>query len=140
MQTVCESEHFAECIKARPANRERLMAMDAQQFIAVMETWRERFLESSNLPIAGATEQDLRNMKVPACIIAGNDVIHSPVTARKAASLIPAAELHDDVVAKRADDDLLAEWDRAEWRSAEPRIAQIFVDFLQRAEKMLQVA
>jgi pimeloyl-ACP methyl ester carboxylesterase len=140
MKAVCESEHFAACIAARPENRERLMATDADQFIAVMTTWRERFLESSLLPIAGATEQDLRNMKAPACIIAGNDVIHSPVTARKAASLIPGAELHDDIVAKRADNDLLEEWDRAEWRTAEPRMAAIFADFLRRAETRQQVA
>ena len=140
MKAICESEHFAECIRARPANRDRLMAMDAGQFITVMTSWRERFLLSATLPIAGATEQDLRNMKAPACIIAGNDVIHSPVTARKAASLIPGAELHDDVVQKRSDEDLLAEWDRAEWRNAEPRIAEIFAQFLQRAENEQRVA
>jgi len=35
------------------------------------------------------------------------------------------------VVRKRADDQLLEEWDRKEWRDAEPRIAQIFTAFLQ---------
>jgi pimeloyl-ACP methyl ester carboxylesterase len=140
MKAICESEHFAECIRARPSNRDRLMAMDAGQLIAVMTSWRERFLESATLPIAGATEQDLRNMTAPACIIAGNDVIHSPVTARKAASLIPGAELHDDVVQKRSDENLLPEWDRAEWRHAEPRVAEIFARFLQRAENERRVA
>jgi len=140
MKAICESEHFAACIRARPSNRDRLMAMDAGQFIAVMTLWRERFLQSATLPIAGATEQDLKNMKAVACIIAGNDVIHSPVTARKAASLIPGAELHDDVVEKRPDEDLLAEWDRAEWRNAEPRVAEIFARFLQRAQKEQRVA
>jgi pimeloyl-ACP methyl ester carboxylesterase len=139
MQAICESEHFAECIRARPSNRDRLMATDVNSFIAVMSSWREQFLQSATLPIAGATEQDLKSMKAPACIIAGNDVIHSPVTARKAASLIPHAELHDDVVEKLADDRLRKEWDRQEWRAAEGRIAQIFSDFLQRAEN-LQVA
>ena len=139
MQAVCDSEHFAECIKARPSNRERLMQTDLNAFVAVMTAWREQFLASATLPIAGATEQDLKSMKAPACIIAGNDVIHSPVTARKAASLIPHAELHDDVVEKLADDRLRKEWDRQEWRAAEGRIAQIFSDFLQRAEN-LQVA
>jgi hypothetical protein len=43
-------------------------------------------------------------------------------------------------VAKRADDDLLEEWDRAEWRAAEPRIAGIFVDFMRTAERRQQVA
>lgn len=134
MQAVCASEHFSECIKARPGNRDRLMRTDPEQFIKVMTYWRERFLESASLPIVGATEADLRSIAAPACLIAGNDVIHTPATARKAASLIPNNELHDDVVEKRSDDKLLKEWDHKEWRDAEPRIAQIFSAFLKRAE------
>ena len=133
MQAVCESEHFRECIKARPENRERLLQTDPEQFIKVMTTWRQRFLESASLPIVGATEADLRSIAAPACLIAGNDVIHTPATARKAAGLIPNSELHDDVVEKRADDNLLKEWDRKEWRDAETRLAQIFSAFLKRA-------
>ncbi len=131
MAAICASEHFKECIASRPANHERLMANDLGQFIKVMRFWRERFLESARLPIVGASEADLRSIVAPACLIAGNDVIHTPVTARKAAGLIPDCELHDDVVRKRADDQLLEEWDRKEWRDAEPRIAQIFTAFLQ---------
>ena len=133
MQAVCESEHFSECIKARPENRERLLQTDPEQFIKVMTTWRQRFLESASLPIVGATEADLRSIAAPACLIAGNDVIHTPATARKAAGLIPNSELHDNVVEKRADDNLLKEWDRKEWRDAETRLAQIFSAFLKRA-------
>jgi pimeloyl-ACP methyl ester carboxylesterase len=134
MQAICDSEHFSECIKARLSNRDRLLQTDVKQFIKVMTTWREAFLKSAKLPIVGATEADLHAIKAPACLIAGNDVIHTPATARKAAGLIPNSELHDDVVAKRADDSLLKEWDRKEWRDAEPRIAQIFAVFLKRAE------
>jgi hypothetical protein len=105
-----------------------------------MTTWRERFLESATLPIVGATEANLRAIKAPACLIAGNDVIHTPATARKAAGLIPHSELHDDVVEKRSDDILLKEWDRKEWRDAESRIAEIFAAFLKRAESAKQPA
>ena len=135
MPAVCESEHFSECIKARPSNRDRLLRTDAEHFIAVMGLWRDCFLQSANLPIVGATEADLRAIKAPACLIAGNDVIHTPATARRAAALIPASELHDDVVEKRADSDLLKDWDRKEWRDAEPRMAAIFTAFLKRAER-----
>ncbi len=134
MQAICDSEHFAESIAARPANRARLLATNVDEFIKVMEFWRRRFLESATLPIVGASEADLNAIKAPACLIAGNDVIHTPATARKAARLIPNSELHDDVVAKRADDNLLKDWDRKEWREAEPRLAALFADFLKRAE------
>lgn len=134
MQAVCESEHFSECIKARPSNRDRLLETDVGEFIKVMTHWRECFLQSANLPIVGATEADLHAIKAPACLIAGNDVIHTPATARKAASLIPNSELHDDVVEKRSEGNLLKEWDRKEWNDAVPRIAAIFAAFLKRAE------
>ena len=135
MEAVANSEHFSECIAGRPSNRERLMQTDVTQFIKVMTTWREAFLKSAKLPIVGATEADLRAIKAPACLIAGNDVIHTPATARKAAGLIPNSELHEDVVEKRSDDTLKKEWDRKEWRDAEPRVAAIFAAFLKQAER-----
>ncbi len=49
-----------------------------------------------------------------------------------AAALIPDSELHDDVVAKRSDDNLLKDWDRQEWRDVEPRLAAIFSAFLKK--------
>jgi pimeloyl-ACP methyl ester carboxylesterase len=133
MQAVCESEHFAECIKARPENRARLLATNAGAFIDVMTRWREAFLQSSTLPIVGATEEQLRGIVAPVCLIAGNDVVHTPATARKAAGLIPNSVLHDDVVEKRSDDNLLKDWDPKEWRAKEPRLVEIFSAFLGRA-------
>jgi pimeloyl-ACP methyl ester carboxylesterase len=134
MAAVAGSDHFSECIRARPANKERLLQTDVRHFIETMTRWRECFLQSANLPIVGATEADLRSITAPACLIAGNDVIHTPQTARKAASLIPNSELHDNVVEWRSDDNLLKEWDRKEWREAEPRMAEIFASFLRTAE------
>ena len=134
MAAVARSDHFSECIRARPANKERLLQTDVRHFIETMTRWREYFLQSANLPIVGATEADLRSITAPACLIAGNDVIHTPQTARKAASLIPNSELHDNVVEWRSDDNLLKEWDRKEWREAEPRMAEIFALFLRTAE------
>jgi pimeloyl-ACP methyl ester carboxylesterase len=135
MQAVAGSEHFTECVKARPANKERLLATGTEHFIEVMTVWREKFLQSATLPIVGASEADLNAIQAPACLIAGNDVIHTPATARKAARLIPNSELHEDVVEKRSDDNLLKEWDREEWRDAEPRLVAIFAAFLAHAER-----
>jgi pimeloyl-ACP methyl ester carboxylesterase len=134
MAAVCASEHFAECIAARPSNRERVMGMDVGEFTRIMSTWREAFIQASNLPVIGATEEQLRSICVPVCAIAGNDLVHTPATARKVKALVPNAELHDDVVEKRSDENLKHEWDQKEWRAAEPRIAEIFADFLRRSE------
>lgn len=134
MQAVADSEHFAESIKARASNKQRLLDQNVDLFVDVMTKWRAKFLESAKLPIVGASEADLNAIKAPACLIAGNDVIHTPATARKAARLIPNSELHEDVVERRSDDNLLKEWDRQEWRNAEPKIARIFAAFLKRVE------
>jgi pimeloyl-ACP methyl ester carboxylesterase len=134
MAAVARSEHFKECIRTRPTNGERLLQTNVRHFVETMTYWRECFLQSASLPIVGAAEADLRSINVPTCLIAGNDVIHTPATARKAASLILNSELHDNVVERRSDDDLLNEWNRKEWRDAEPHIAEIFVSFLRKAE------
>jgi pimeloyl-ACP methyl ester carboxylesterase len=134
MAAVCASEHFGQCIKERPSNRDRLMAMTPADFIAVMNAWRENFLQAANLPVVGATEEQLRGLKIPVCIVCGNDKVHTPSAARKAAGLITGSEFHDDVVAKRPDDDLLQEWDQKEWKEKEGRLAEIFTAFLQRVE------
>ena len=134
MAAVCASEHFSECIKARPSNRARLMAMAPHDFIAVMSMWRDNFLQAADLPVVGATEEQLRGLKIPACIICGNDKVHTPSAARKAAALIARSEFHDDVVAKRPDGDLLEQWDQKEWKDSEGRLAEIFTSFLKRAE------
>ena len=133
MAAVCASEHFAACIQGRPSNRDRLMAMKPADFIAVMDIWRKNFLAAADLPVVGATEAQLRGMTIPACIVSGNDKVHTPATARKAASLIARSELHDDVVEKRADDNLMESWDQQEWKSKEGRLAEIFGAFLKKA-------
>ena len=77
----------------------------------------------------------MRGLKMPACIICGNDKVHTPVAARKAADLIPNTEFHDDVVEKRAESDLLDEWDQQEWKNVEGKLAEIFSAFLKRSSK-----
>ena len=57
MAAVCAEEHFAELIRKRPSNRERLMAFDPQQFIKIMQAWRAPFVAGAELPLIGTSEQ-----------------------------------------------------------------------------------
>jgi len=97
-----------------------------------MEVWREHFIRAANMPMIGATEEQLRALNIPVCVIAGNDMIHTPVTSRKLASLVPNCELHDDVVRKFDDANLLKDWDRKEWKDVEPHMLDIFSTFLKK--------
>jgi pimeloyl-ACP methyl ester carboxylesterase len=132
MQAVAETDHFQACIAAKPSNREKLLAMDVRTFTEIMEMWREHFIRAANMPIIGATEEELQGIKVPVCLIAGNDRVHSPDTARKIARLLPNCEFHEDLVPQYPEDSLLQEWDRKEWAKAEPQMIEIFSSFLAR--------
>ena len=128
MKAVCESEHFAERIVARPSNRDKIMAIDPKQFIATMELWRSYFMRSIDLPVIGATEKDLGSIKVPTLVVPGNDRTHSLGIGRNAHRLIPKSELFE-LFTEDKDVDLVP---LEEWDEREDILAKAFVDFLQR--------
>ena len=128
MQAVAESEHFAERIKVNPKNRERLLAIDPKQFVDVMTRWRSYFVASADLPVIGVTEQQLNSIKVPTCVIPGNDKTHSHITGNAAHRMIPGSELHD-LWPGDLDIDLFPPED---WATREAEQAAIFAEFLAR--------
>jgi pimeloyl-ACP methyl ester carboxylesterase len=130
MAAVCALDHFKERIEARPANRATLMAMDAGEFIAAMERWQEQFRRGAELPIIGASEQDLNSIRVPTCIIPGNDKTHNHAIAETAHRMIAGSELVD-LFPGDLDVDLVPPED---WAPKEGEMAVVFADFLKRAQ------
>jgi len=130
MAAVCDTEHFSERIAARPQNRERLMAMDANRFIEVMEKWETGLKRDADLPVIGANEAELRSIGVPACVIPGNDKTHLRTAGETLARLMPGAELRV-LYPDHVDVDM---WPPEEWAAKEPGQAAIFIDFLARAD------
>jgi pimeloyl-ACP methyl ester carboxylesterase len=130
MAAVCALDHFKERIEARPENRATLMAMDPKAFIAAMERWREQFRKGAELPVIGASEQNLNAIKVPACIIPGNDKTHNHAVAETAHRMIAGSELHD-LFPGDLDIDLVPQED---WAPREADMAQVFADFLARRQ------
>ena len=130
MQAVCELDHFKERIAARPGNRDVLMAMDPKAFIAAMERWQAQFAKGAELPVIGASEADLNSIKVPTCIIPGNDRTHAHAPAETAHRMIPGSELYD-LFPGDLDIDLVPMED---WAPKEGEMAAIFADFLKRAQ------
>ena len=128
MKAVCETEHFSERILDNPANGEKLMAMDPEKFIAIMSHWRSFFLEGADLPIIGATEEDLRSIQVPCCVVPGNDQRHTKATGHNLHSLLPNSELHE-VMAEELDIELGPHED---WDAVEGDLARLFVSFIRR--------
>lgn len=134
MAAVCETEHFRERIAARPENRARLMSMEPRRFIEVMAHWQDYFVRGADQPVIGCSEADLRSIAAPACLVPGNDVIHSPAVAETVARLLPRSEIHHVVAQGRGPGGgLLAEWDRKEWQEKEDAMLAVFDGFLARA-------
>jgi pimeloyl-ACP methyl ester carboxylesterase len=130
MAAVCEMEHFRERIAARPENRARLMGMDVQRFIAVMQHWREYFIAGADLPVIGATEEELRSIRTPACIIPGNDKTHARPVGENLHRILPRSELHV-VFPEHVDIDIVPP---EVWREKDGEIAAIFTGFMKRVE------
>ncbi len=128
MAAVCATEHFKARIEERAENRALLMAMEPQRFVGVMENWNRYFVEGADLPIIGATEQQLRSINTPACIVPGNDNSHPRKVGENLATLLPNAELHSLGLADY-DLDLSP---REEWNEREPALAAIFSGFMAR--------
>jgi pimeloyl-ACP methyl ester carboxylesterase len=130
MAAICATEEFAERIRDRPENRERLMKMDPARFIEVMSDWNRSFLEGAEKPVIGATEAEIRSIKAPACIVPGNDLSHLRSAAENLGRLMPDAEVHP-LITKHYDLDVAP---RAEWDAREADLAAIFLDYMKRVE------
>ena len=128
MAAVCATEEYRERFKENPANLDKMMEMDAREYIAAMSNWLALFEDVAHLPVMGISEYQLRAIKVPTMIIPGNDLVHSSSSAKVAHEMIDGSELH-----------LLPVTDQDEpvipftaWEHLEPEIAQTFSEFMSR--------
>ena len=130
MAAVAAMEHWRDRIAANPANRDKILGMDVKRFIASFSRWREPFATGAALPMIGATEQDLRSIRVPTLIVPGHDKTHDSKTGIRVGKIIPNAETHVIMPADK-DVDLAVE----DWDEKEGELAALFIDFMRRDEK-----
>ena len=107
------------------------MNMSPDQFIKVMSHWREYFLKGIDLPVIGASEEDLRSIKVPTCVVPGNDLTHGPQVVENLRRAMPHAEVH--VLFPKFYNEALSP--REEWDEKAPLMADLFADFIRRSLK-----
>jgi hypothetical protein len=131
MAAVCATEQYAERIAANARNRDRLMKMDAKDFIATMRRWRELFVAGAHLPVMGVSEEELASIKAPTIVIPGNDLTHASASGLAAHKMIPGSELHRLPI-KDQDVALIPFPD---WAPYEEEIARVLVDFMKRKGK-----
>jgi pimeloyl-ACP methyl ester carboxylesterase len=129
MLAVCRSEHFSELVAANPANRERIMAMNPDEFIAGFSRWEKGFKESAELPVIGASAEDLGRVKAPVCIVPGNDLTHPRSVGELAGKLIPGAEVHVLLQTEHPDIDVAP---AEELEAVADEHARVYVDFMRK--------
>lgn len=128
MSAVCATEHFSELVAARPANRDALMNMKPEQFVAAMSEWDRLFRMGVDQPVVGASEAQLKWITVPACVVPGNDRTHPRAVAETLAQMLPNAELHQ-LMGDDVDIDVVPAGD---WDAKEAQLAEILVGSLNR--------
>jgi hypothetical protein len=132
MAAVCATEQYQERIAANPGNRDRLLAMDPQEYIRVMSRWLECFEEGPRKPVLGMTESAMRSIRVPTLVVPGNDNTHASVNGLAAAQLIPQSELFRLPIEDQ-DVPLLP---FSAWAEHEPVLAERFASFMRRVLDM----
>ena len=139
MVAVCESAFFAERIEANASNRERLLAMEPCDFIAVMSRWRDFFTRGAELPVIGATEEQLRAITVPVSIVPGHDAVHPQAVGEGLHGLIPTSELHL-LYSEEEREALPSSPTGQSMRDRQERLAGVFIHFLANARSTAAAA
>ena len=131
MEAICATPEYGERIAANAANRDRLMAMSAEEFIDIQTRLRDLFVAGADLPVFGVTEAELSSIRIPTVVIPGNDKVHDSNSGRAVHAMIPGSEMH--VLPMEDQDVPVVPFE--DWEAHEPEIAQTLADFMARHEQ-----
>jgi pimeloyl-ACP methyl ester carboxylesterase len=97
MAAVAELSDWKEPLTRNPANRERMLAMNLDEFIQKLRDWGDYFLPQPGAPIPCVSVADLAGIKVPVVVLRSgkSDFHHTRETSEKVASMIPGAQLQE---------------------------------------------
>lgn len=132
MQAVIETPFWSARIADNPTNRERLLGMDVNEFIATMDRWSRIFLDGADLPVIGATAEQLAAITCPTIIAAGDDDTHTPEASQNLHALIKGSVLMPPPIL-RAEYDAMPSPEARDLARAE-RCAPMFLEFVEKVE------
>jgi pimeloyl-ACP methyl ester carboxylesterase len=128
MAAVCQTAPYVERLTLNPSSRERLMAMDPKEYVAVMNRWLDAFISGPIEPVMGIPEDELRTYKLPVLVVPGNDKTHASFNGLAAHRLIEGSELFNLPIQDQ-DVDLIP---FPEWKEHYPALASKFAEFMTR--------
>jgi len=97
MKAVAAIDEWKQRIAENPANRERILSQDPDEFLKVMLRWLNAFVPKPGQTIPGVEDEMFDNIKVPTLIIRGgeNDLDHPKRTSMEVHCLIRGSKLID---------------------------------------------
>jgi pimeloyl-ACP methyl ester carboxylesterase len=95
MDAVAGLPDWADVIERNPANRERILAQDRDEFIATMERWMLAYCPQPGQHVPGLPDDVARTIKAPALVFrsGASDPHHPRATSEAIADLLPNARL-----------------------------------------------
>jgi 2-hydroxy-6-oxonona-2,4-dienedioate hydrolase len=130
MDAVAAMPIWAEQLRRNPKNRDILLGIGREAFIAVMERWAAGYIPDPASPVGGLSEADFAAMRMPVTILRGSprDLYHPAWVCEQVAGRLPNAQLVDppwdiDIFAERMTDGkgLFSDW---------PLLAPLVADFM----------
>lgn len=96
MEAVVELAMWQEVLERNPANRDRILAMDRLEFIAVMERWMMAYYPCDPTSLVpGLAQRDINQLALPILVFrsGSTDINHPRRTSEQLAAGLPGAEL-----------------------------------------------
>jgi pimeloyl-ACP methyl ester carboxylesterase len=95
MEAVVELPEWAEVLERNPANRQRFLGQDPQEFIATLERWMEAYCPCGDELVPGLPDAQARAVDVPALVFrsGASDANHPRTTSEQVAAALPNARL-----------------------------------------------
>jgi pimeloyl-ACP methyl ester carboxylesterase len=95
MEAVAQLPEWAEVLERNPANRDRILALDRDDFIATMEKWMRAYCPTGDGTVPGITDDRLRQFRKPTLIFRSgvSDPEHTRATSERLHELISSSDL-----------------------------------------------
>lgn len=95
MEAVADLDQWQEVQASNPSNRERILAMDRQEFLDVMDRWALAYCPCEDTLVPGLDAEDVERLQVPVLVFrsGASDMSHTRATSEALAAGLPGAEL-----------------------------------------------
>ncbi len=97
MEAVLDSPSWAEQVARNPRAREALLAMDPDEFVAILQRWARAYIPTDLSPVPGMTPADFAALKMPVLMFRNGlrDVSHPRETSDSVHDLIAQSRMID---------------------------------------------